>query len=209
MSRLIALEQQVAALDALCRRLLARQAMTDDRFDKMIRHGKVTDVDTKKQLARIELASKDGTITKSDWRPYAQFAGPDGQGEGQGELKVHTPPAVGQQMTQFAPNGEWRQAVLLPFTWYDKARSPSRDADPVITRGKITVTLKKDQAVIKNDDAVFEIHSDFIRGQINESRVVVTKDVSKIRNGGHWLVATKDALVVSEPPIVGADPDEH
>lgn len=180
MSRLVALEHRVLQLSRLCERLLARQATTDDRMDKMVRHGKVTDVDTQKQLARIELASKDGTVTKSDWRPYAQFAGPDGEGDGNGALKVHAPPTVGQQMTMFSPNGEWRQGVIMPFTWYDKAKAPSQGADPVITYGKVTVALKKDQATISVGETTWDLTAS--TGTMKATTIVL--DSSDIRLGG-------------------------
>lgn len=209
MSRLAVLEQRLVEMSANYGRLLARQVKTEARMDMMIRHGKVTDVDTKKQLARIELANKDGQSTKSDWRPYAQFAGPDGQGEAQGDLKVHTPPTVGQQMTMVSPNGEWRQGVIMPFTWHDKAQSPSQGADPVITHGKATITLKKDQLIIKVGDAVFEVRDDFVRGQFGDARFVASDSAAKIRKGDTWVAVDGGQVIVSHAPIIAGDPDGH
>jgi phage baseplate assembly protein V len=161
MSRVRQLEREVADLHSLARRLLSRQAITDDRLDKMVRHGKVTDVDTQKQLARIEIGNKDGAVLKSPWVPYAQHAGTDGQGAGQGSYKFHNPPVVGQQMTLLSPNGEFRQAVIMPFTWYDKAASPSQATDEhVITYGKLKITQKQDHYTVAVDQVSLDMSAD-------------------------------------------------
>jgi phage baseplate assembly protein gpV len=152
--RLSQAENRIRDLELLCQRLIAWRATLEDRMDKQVRHGKVTDVDTTKWLARIEVANKDGTSTKSDWVPYAQQAGPDGQGSGQGAYKFHQPPTVGQQMTLFSPNGDFRQAIILPFTWYNKATSPSTGADPVLTYGNLKITYLKGEYKIAIGDAV-------------------------------------------------------
>jgi phage baseplate assembly protein gpV len=142
--RLSQAENRIRELESLSQRLISWRATLEDRMDKQVRHGKVTDVDTTKQLVRIEVARKDGTSTKSDWVPYAQHAGPDGQGSGQGEYKFHNPPVVGQQMTQFSPNGDFRQAIIFPFTWHDKAASPSTATDTKVqTYGKQKIEQQK------------------------------------------------------------------
>jgi phage baseplate assembly protein V len=130
--------------------LLHRVAEMERRQDNQVRHGKVTDIDAEKQLARIEIGERDGTPLKSAWVPYAQVAG---------GYKAHTPPTVGQQMTLFAPNGEVRQAVLLPFTWSNDNQSPSDKADEhVDTFGdKWKWTRKKDLFHIQLDKAEVEI----------------------------------------------------
>jgi phage baseplate assembly protein gpV len=209
-SRLIELERQVAALHAVCRRLISWRAVLEDRMDKTIRHGKVTDVDTEKHLARLEVANKDGTTTKSPWRPYAQVAGPDGGGAGQGEFKFHNPPAVGQQMTFFSPNGEWRQGIILPFTWHDSAQSPSTKSDEhVITYGKLTITHKKDLYDIKLDQAEVQMQTGLIKASIGDSRAAITPAIAKLRKGGAWVVVDGGEVIASSPPIIGADPDSN
>ena len=216
------LEERIRAFEDVHRRLIWRLAAVEDRMDKQVRHGKITDVDTQKQLARMEIANKDGTTVKSPWVPYGQIAGPDSQGgsgaggnsggSGSGSggaYKVHEPPAVGQQMTLLSPNGEFRQAIILPFTWYDKAQSPSTGPDPVETYGNLKIQRLTDGFIVTVGAGVFEVHADFIRGQINDSRFVATADVAKIRKGNHWFVATASGLIVSEDPQVGGDPDNH
>lgn len=128
-----------------------------------IRHGRITDVDAEKQLVRLRLnPDEEKEEFKSAWIPYAQMAGPD---EGK-EFKFHNPPAVGQHMTVFAPGGELGQAMAVPFTWHEKAVSPSTKKDEhVMTFGKFTMTIKKDSVVIalgntkvtwKEDELTFE-----------------------------------------------------
>jgi len=142
--------------------------------DRTIRHGKVTDVDTKKQLARIEIGEKDEPV-KSAWLPYGQFAGPDGGGEGQGEYKFHNPPFVGQQMTVFSPNGELRQGVIMPFTWHDKAKSPSDKADEhVITYGKLRIDRKKDLLKHTLDDTSIEQKPGSLILKVGETCIEIT-----------------------------------
>lgn len=170
--RLSQVERRVHELEALCHKLIAWRAVLEDRMDKTVRHGKVTDVDTQKQLARIEIGNKDGTSLKSAWVPYAQVAGPDGQGTGQGEYKFHNPPTVGQQMTMFSPNGEFRQAVILPFTWYDKAVSPSQATDThVVTYGKLKIERKKDLLRSTVDTTIIEQKTDTITNTVGNSTI--------------------------------------
>jgi phage baseplate assembly protein gpV len=181
--RLSHVERRVRELEALSHKLIAWRAVLEDRMDKQVRHGKVTDVDTQKQLARVEIGNKDGTSLKSAWVPYAQMAGPDGQGSGNGEYKFHNPPTVGQQMTLFSPNGEFRQAVILPFTWYDKAVSPSTGADPVETYGNLKITYKKGEYTVAIGDAV----------SIDLTADTATIKATTIVLQGNVLLGSKDA----------------
>lgn len=118
-------------------KILMRVTEVERRNDNQVRHGKVTDVDTKKQRVRIEIGERDGKPVKSPWVPYAQIAG---------DYKSHRPPTKGQQMTLFAPNGEFRQAVILPFTWSDQNKSPSDKEDEHVTTydDKYRLREKKD-----------------------------------------------------------------
>jgi len=164
-------ENRIRDLEDLSRKLIQRVMQLEDRHDKTLRHGKVTDVDPKKQLARMEIGNQDGTTVKSPWLPYGQFAGPDssdqsssggiggqsGGGQSGGssgqrqspKAKYHTPPFVGQQMSVFSPNGEFRQGIILPFTWHKKATSPSQSGDEHVTRwDKLRETRKADQVII-------------------------------------------------------------
>ncbi len=156
--RLSELERDHGELAAVVRRLVGRIAFLEDRIDKTIRHGKVTDVDNEKHLARIEIGNKGGVSLKSPWVPFLQF-GQTGDG-----YKFHNPIAVGQQCTMLSPNGEFRQAIILPFTWYDKAQSPSTSGDEhVVTFGELKDILKKQERTLSIGDAVsFDMTTDTI-----------------------------------------------
>ena len=58
-------DNRIRDLEDLSRKLIQRVMQLEDRHDKALRHGKVTDVDPKKQLARMEIGNQDGTTVKS------------------------------------------------------------------------------------------------------------------------------------------------
>lgn len=158
-------------------RLLMRVSEIERRNDNTVRHGKVTDVDAEKQLARIEIGERDGKPVKSAWLSYAQLAG---------DYKSHTPPTKGQQMTLFAPNGEIRQGVLLPFTWSNDNPSPSDKADEhVDTYGdKWKLTRKKDLFQVDVDGAQLKLTPQMIVLKLGQSEV-------EIKSGAINLKSTK------------------
>jgi phage baseplate assembly protein V len=128
---------------------VSRITDVERRMDGMMRHGKVTDVDPKKQRARIEIGERDGQPLKSAWLPYAQIAG---------AYKSHRPPTVGQQMSMFAPNGEVRQGLLVPMTWSDQNPSPSDKADEhVTTFGQLKIVEKADSYVVSIGSVEIEL----------------------------------------------------
>lgn len=115
--------------------LAARVADLERRMAGTMRHGKVEEVDTKKQLVRLNFGKDvEGKPFLSPWVPYAQVAG---------AMKIHTPPSKGQQMTLMAPNGDWAQAVSVPMHWSNANKSPSDKGDEhVTTFGDTTITHK-------------------------------------------------------------------
>ncbi len=119
--------------------------------DNTVIHGKVVDVDPKKQLARILIGENgDGKEVKSAWIPYSQTAG---------TRKVHSAPSINQQMTLVAPNGDLAQAFALPYTWANKNPSPSEKGDEdVDLRGK-TKRTQKDGSVKQEVDGVTREYS--------------------------------------------------
>ncbi|MFL9828924.1 phage baseplate assembly protein V [Rhodoplanes sp. SY1] len=199
-----------SAIRELIREIVAlktRIADMERRVDNTIRHGKVTDVDPKKQRARIEIGERDGTPVKSAWVPYAQFAGPDGEnGKGKG-LKHHSPPFVGQQLTMFAPNGEVRQAVLLPFTWHEKAKSPSDKGDEhVVAWDKMRVTRKADSHVVMVGDAKITWKDGGLDIEVGKSKLRLTRKkisakADEIETDGKTVLdkATKRVVTVAGP----------
>lgn len=152
---------------------VSRVTDVERRMDGMVRHGKVTDVDPKKQRARIEIGERDGQPLKSAWLPYAQIAG---------AYKSHRPPTVGQQMSMFAPNGEVRQGVLMPMTWSDQNQSPSEKGDEhVTTYGDLKIVEKAQQLLQAIGDAV---SIDMTSGAMTLKSPQIILDCSDIRLGG-------------------------
>lgn len=167
--------------------LLMRVAEVERRADTMFRHGKVTDVDTEKQLARIEIGEQNGEVLKSAWVPYGQIAG---------AYKSHQPPTVGQQMTMFAPNGEVRQAVLMPFTWSNDNQSPSTKQDEhVDTYGdKWKWTRKKDLFRVELDKASIEIKPEKITAKVEGASLVIQGPKIVLSVDGASLEITSAAI---------------
>lgn len=181
----------------------------DRRMDASVRHGKVTDVDTKKQLARIEIGENDGTPVKSAWVPYSQVAG---------DYKSHRPPSKGQQMTLLAPNGEIRQAMLMPMTWSDDNKSPSEKEDEhVTTFGKLKITEKGESYDLEVDGAKFSMTKDKVAVNIGNSKIELTSggvtitgtnivldgDVKLGGAGASRELALKDSTTQDGDPIQG------
>lgn len=173
-------------------RLLHRVAEVERRQDNQVRHGKVTDVDTKKQLARIEIGERDGKPVKSAWVPYAQVAG---------GYKAHTPPTKGQQLTLFAPNGEIRQAVLLPFTWSNDNPSPSeKDDEHVDTFGdKWKWTRKKDLFHVQLDKAEVEIKPASVALKHDGASVTVSANKVEAKVGDASITVEGGAINIKAP----------
>jgi len=122
--------------------LIERVVMLENRLANQMVHGKVKEVDTKKQLARLQIGGTEQEPFLSPWVPYAQQAG---------AFKGHVPPSVGQNMTMFAPTGDPEQSVLLPLSWNKDNKSPSEKSDEnVWTFGGWRIELKAGEIVVKN-----------------------------------------------------------
>jgi phage baseplate assembly protein V len=147
--------------------IYGKLAELERRQANMIRHGRVTDVDAKKQLVRIRLNPDDEQETlKSGWVPYSNFGG---------EYKFHNPPSVGQNMTLMSPGGDPRQSIAMPFTWCNQFSSPSDKQDEhVIKFGDFKMTIKKDNLKIEVGNSSIEMTKDKI---VSTSQKV--KDVGK------------------------------
>lgn len=151
-------------------RLERRIVELEQRADKMVRHGPVTDVDAEKHLVRLRIGGTDAEPKKSPWTPYGQIAG---------AMKVHSPPSVGQNMTMFSPTGDFRQAVTLPMTWNNANPSPSQKKDEHILKfGKVTITIKSESLTFDVDGSKIEITKDKI---VSTSKDI--KDVGKSHLG--------------------------
>ena len=119
----------------------------------MVRHGPCTDVDPSKQVFRMEIArDTDGTVQKSPWIRYAQFAG---------ALKIHTPPVIGQTMTALSQSGDLEQAIGHPYGWNNANPSPGTTDDHVLTYlSKIKVTMSDGKLVATIPETTFKVDDD-------------------------------------------------
>jgi phage baseplate assembly protein V len=122
--------------------MVQRVHALEHRVSSQIRQGTISDVDNTKHRVRVMLDEPGAEPFKSGWMPAAQFAAP---GKG---LKAHTPMTVGQSVTIFAPAGELRQAVAVPFTWSDQAPAPGSDDHPVLTFGDWNIDAKGDEITV-------------------------------------------------------------
>ena len=139
--------------------------------------GTVTDVDPKKHRCRIAIGEgADGKEVKSPWIPYSQIAG---------TRKVHSAPSKGQQMTLFAPNGDYSQAMVFPYTWSDNNPSPSEKGDEDIDlRGKSRRT-QKDADVKQEVDGLTVQHTK------QSTTITVHKDPANQQEGQGEEVSDK------------------
>lgn len=121
-------------INRVLRQLLERMVEGERRSAAQEMRGKVTDVDTAKARARIQLGmNDDGEPVKSPWLPYKQIAG---------ALKIHQPPTVGETMTLRSASGDVEQGVLEAFHWSDDNPANSTDAQSnVMTFGDCKVTI--------------------------------------------------------------------
>jgi phage baseplate assembly protein V len=132
----------MASLIETITRLVARVAELERKLSNQMRHGTIAEVDNAKQQVRLKFGDGEngGSPYLSPWVPYSQTAG---------DLKVKTVASVGQQMTLFAPNGDFNQAVAVPMGWSNQNASPSDNAgENALTFGSIRVELRGDELFI-------------------------------------------------------------
>lgn len=118
----------------------ARIAAIEQRLAGIIQHGPVAEVNEAEGWVRLSRGEGDDGPLLGPKIPYAQMAG---------GLKVHAPPAVGQNMTVISPTGDPRQAVALPMTWSDKNPSPGDGPDPVLTYGDVRIDVQPGAILVK------------------------------------------------------------
>ncbi len=89
------------------------------RHERMFRPGTVASVDANTHTYRhvVGLDEKGNQIL-SPPRPYSQHAG---------ALKLHNPPAAGQQMLLISPDGDIEQGIGIPYGFSTANPSPSTD----------------------------------------------------------------------------------
>jgi len=107
------------------------------RLENSERHGVVHAVDVDKKKCRLRIGGTDEEPFLTPWVPYSQVAG---------DLKIHSPPSVGQQMTFRCPDGDFRQGCVIPYTWSNQNPSPSdRTDEHVTTFGQSKQTIREGQ----------------------------------------------------------------
>jgi len=137
--------------------LVARVTDLERRVTGMMRHGTVAEVDMDMLRVRLDLGPAHGGVGRflSPWIPYAQFAG---------ALKVHTPPAVGQQFMMVSPTGEFQQAVAVPLHWSQPNPSPSdRQDENVLTYGDVRIEVRDSEVVFRVDGTTVTINGEGVQ----------------------------------------------
>jgi len=87
--------------------LVGRIADLERRLSGTMRHGKVEEVNSEEGWIRLNFGKgTGGGDFLSPKIPYSQTSG---------EMKFHSPPSKGQQMTLLAPGGDWQQAIAMPM----------------------------------------------------------------------------------------------
>ena len=108
-------------------------------IERTHRPGTITDVDysdATKPRIRVQVGVDDqGQPVKGPWAPHSQHAG---------DFTNHTPLTVGQQVLQIAPDGNFENALVIPYGFSKPIKSPSTSpTDHVYQMGDLTRTLNK------------------------------------------------------------------
>lgn len=146
--------------------VVARLADLERRVSGLVRHGTVAEVDPTRQRVRLDFGPAHGAEGRflSPWLPYAQFSG---------ELRVHTPPTIGQQLTAVSPSGDPQQAVAVPLTHHAGNPSLSNAGDAnVITYGNVRMTLADDLVQVDVGSAAL---------RLTDARIELSLGASSIR----------------------------
>jgi phage baseplate assembly protein gpV len=149
--------------------LVARVTDLERRVAGVMRHGTVAEVDPGRQRIRLDFGPAHGAEGRflSPWVPYAQFSG---------ELRVHTPPTVGQQFTVMSPTGDFQQAVAVPLTHHAGNPSPSTAGDEnVVTYGNVRMTLADDLVDVDVGGSLLRMTSAEITLSTNGSSIVLNE----------------------------------
>lgn len=172
----------MSALDELGRYILAlekRIEQLDRRLNNTLREAKVVEVDAGKGLAKVEAHG-----LKSGWSPWLARAG---------DIIEWEPPTVGERVMFISPTGEPGQGVILQGGYSNQFPQPSTDkGERLIKLGDNIVSMTKDRTIL---------------GFKNGGRVVVKKNLAKLKTGGGHVVVQGSDIIVSTEPVVGGDPD--
>ncbi len=127
---------------------LARLAVKLDRAERRIAlqdiPGKVVEVDAEKRLLRLQVGTtKDNRPVLSPWVRWQEPAA--------GGLKVHSQPAIGEQMRLVSQSGTvGTGTIAVPGTYDQDHSAPSKSSDSaVFERGNARIELGPDGIVLK------------------------------------------------------------
>lgn len=171
------------AYETLLRAAFERIQELDRRVAGHVVRGKVKERDIAKKKVRLLIGKDDeGEDVLSPWVPYAQIAG---------DLKVHTPPSVGQNMVIKSETGDLQQGTAFPHHWNNDNKSPSdKEDENVLTYGGIKLTLDAGKVLLEIDGTTFEWSGE---GFVQTG--------GKIEHDGHLI----DKTHVHTEVITGAD----
>lgn len=151
----------------------------DRRLNNMFREARIVELDGENGLAKVEAHG-----LKSTWSPWLERAG---------KFRSWTPPAKDERVVFISPTGEPGQGLILPGGYSSQFSAPSKSTDEnVLAVGDLTITNTDAKAVISFKDG---------------GRCVVKKETAKLRIGGTYVVVRKGQIIMSQEPIIGADPD--
>lgn len=72
--------------------------------------GKVVEVDTRRQMARVEWANEDGESARTPWIPWSNAASND-------QVRVHLPVKEGEWVSMSVPGGDIANAMISGRGW--------------------------------------------------------------------------------------------
>lgn len=155
------------------KRLFERIAQLEHIVHNQVRHGSVHEVDPKKQQCRVRFGGTDEEPFLSPWVPYSQMAG---------AFKGHVPVSKGQNVTMFAPSGDWRQAVAVPMTFSNSNQSPGQTAEEnVWTFGAVRVAINAGAFVVSVGGSTFTVNAASITSTNADMTMVVKKGGTTIQ----------------------------
>lgn len=105
------------------------------------RTGKVSEVDLKKGLARVEFSEPDGKKFIGPWLPWKEIAA--------GGIKSHIPPTVGEQVDVLSENGDLTDAIIDMSTPSNENPRPHDGPEAVLTKGSSRVVIGDSGVTIK------------------------------------------------------------
>lgn len=125
-------------------------AEIDRRLANMVQLGRVTEIDSASQRARVQI----GDLTTA-MIPVSQLAA--------GSIRVHWMPSIGEQVTVFAPSGEMANAIIQGAVPQNGSAVALDEAHPTIDLGGAQLVITGNVKITGDVEIV--------------GRVTVTEDV--------------------------------